>query len=418
MSFTLSPETNSVASCAKHVSGQNSFFRRVLFITFTMAILSAGLNASAQTPPQSLPPTTSVPSDCEDLPIDGAQFMQRVNSFVVYGHLTDIKYIENELGTKLNLTSGYEKPDGMSGDFKYEANQLFEKPVQVSLNIATFFGGGTDSALAIGGWPPTINIVDECFRVPLSTFVTYFGKNFSIGYMGGQEIWSWYLSGPNNSTVSLSVTANGNKIVNGFAIDQMTPSSPAALHAPPPFCRKFTLTDAKFLDMLDMITNHGDITDIAFMERALGTKLSLTPTYGEDGSSDPDTTIYRSDHLLDAPIPVEIDIFRGKDRQDMGGESARMRLSGPDPDFYFNCLKLTMAEVFSSFARRNLSDASRCVPTGDCGEYVWKLHTTKENDARQKLLIGWEYNGNDSDNTRVNFRHQIVTNVEISQSPH
>jgi hypothetical protein len=190
-----------------------------------------------------------------------------------------------------------------------------------------------------------------------------------------------------------------------------------ALQSLPPFCKKFTLTDAQFLDMLHAIVNHGDVTDIAFMEKTLGTKLSQVPTYREDGKPDPDETYYRNDHLLGSPIPVEIDIFRGKERQEMGGESARMRLSGPNSDFYFHCLKLTMTDFFSSFARKNLSFASICIPTGGCGDYVWKLNIPGKNDVRLEMDVSWSYDGGDTV-TRFNFQHQIVTSVDISQSPH
>ncbi len=236
--------------------------------------------------------------------------------------------------------------------------------------------------------------------------------------MGGQEIWTWSLPGPNNSTFNLSATIDKDKLINTLTVHQMTPPSPTALQTPPPFCRKFTLTDAQFLGLLQAIVNHGDETDIAFMEKTLGTKLSQTAADGEDGKPDPDQTDYQSDHLLGSPIPVAIDIFRGKDSNEMGGEKARMRLGGPNSDFYFHCLKLTMTDFFSSFSRKNLSIASIDGPYGDAGDYVWKLYIPGKNDVALEMHVSWTYDGGDNDLTRFNYQHQIVTSVDISQSPH
>ena len=63
---------------------------------------------------------------------------------------------------------------------------------------------------------------------------------------------------------------------------------PLSVSVPAAYCKQSTLTGPAFLNLLNTIIKHGDLTDIAFLQKTLGTKLSLNPEYGADGKPDPD----------------------------------------------------------------------------------------------------------------------------------
>ena len=57
------------------------------------------------------------------------------------------------------------------------------------------------------------------------------------------------------------------------AVAQSSPP-PVAIHQLPSYCQRSTLTGVKFMQMVQAIIAHGDLTDIAFLEKTFGTKFN------------------------------------------------------------------------------------------------------------------------------------------------
>ncbi len=121
----------------------------------------------------------------------------------------------------------------------------------------------------------------------------------------------------------------------------------AAPPAPPPsspssteFCKQSTLTGLKFMQLLQTIIRHGDLSDIPFMEKALGTKFRQSHLD------------YESNQTLGAPIQVMIDTYDGEMKKgdilaviSFNGDS----MTAPDATFIQDCLHLSRNEFYADF---------------------------------------------------------------------
>ena len=73
-------------------------------------------------------------------------------------------------------------------------------------------------------------------------------------------------------------------------------------------CRTSELTQEKLLAMLHTIVMHGDLTDVAFIEATLQTKLQLQEPGGPIGDPNPDAKIYTTSSILGSPILVRLSV--------------------------------------------------------------------------------------------------------------
>ena len=167
---------------------------------------------------------------------------------------------------------------------------------------------------------------------------------------------------------------------------------PLSVSVPAAYCKQSTLTGPAFLNLLNTIIKHGDLTDIAFLQKTLGTKLSLNPEYGADGKPDPDNLDYNSDEVEGNPIHVAVRVRKGERVHEMGGEIALVQFvpASPsiiEPSFFVNCLKLTGADFVSAFGRQGFF----FVPTGPLGAGFGKkrLNMPGKNDAN--LYVWFDY---------------------------
>src|ERR1700692_1448615 len=88
-----------------------------------------------------------------------------------------------------------------------------------------------------------------------------------------------------------------------------------AIHQVPSYCQRSTLTGFQFLQLIHTIIAHGDLTDIKFLEKTLGTKFSTSHGWSEKGTPDPQILFLDSERTLGNPISVHIIIIYAKSDQ-------------------------------------------------------------------------------------------------------
>jgi hypothetical protein len=142
--------------------------------------------------------------------------------------------------------------------------------------------------------------------------------------------------------------------VGARAAGAQTPTLPQNVLVAAEYCKQASLTRPAFLNLLKTIIKHGDLTDIAFLQKTLGAKFSLSYGFGKDGGPDPRQLIYDSYQVLSNPIHVHLRVVEGSEIQEQGGQIARMQIWGTsmdlnNPNFIRDCLKLSAVDFISSF---------------------------------------------------------------------
>lgn len=181
---------------------------------------------------------------------------------------------------------------------------------------------------------------------------------------------------------------------------------------PAGYCKQFTLTGPIFLNMMDTIVKHGDLTDIAFLEKTLGTHLSLNPWIGPYGTPDPDTLYYKSDQVLGSSVPVEVRVFKGKKIQAAGGLIAEVRFQPPREALFPACLTLTSADFVSLFGRLSFMWIGGPLSHGD--GYI-RLKTPGKNGTKLEFSFAWVFNYEPGEPLHPIPQDESVVAVTISQ---
>jgi hypothetical protein len=140
------------------------------------------------------------------------------------------------------------------------------------------------------------------------------------------------------------------------ATAQSIPVSQPAVQKMPAYCQRSTLTSAQFMQSIRAIISHGDLTDIPFIEKTLGTKFTVSQGWKPDGSSDPQKFIYQSSEALGSPIQVVVVVNPPTAIRTGRDEISRMRIESPSfpesdpvPNFVENCLHISSTDFFSDF---------------------------------------------------------------------
>jgi hypothetical protein len=173
---------------------------------------------------------------------------------------------------------------------------------------------------------------------------------------------------------------------------------------PAAYCKQSSLTGPIFLNLLNTIVKHDDLTDIAFLEKTLGTKLSVLPALGP-GPPDKDDLAVFGDSVLGSPIAVQVKVIRGKDVQAAGGIIAEVDFRSSS--LAINCLRLTSADFASLFGQ--LSG----MWTGgyDVGEGWIKPKTTEKNGVKLEISFGWNCHCTD----RSTLQTERITDVTLKE---
>jgi hypothetical protein len=163
------------------------------------------------------------------------------------------------------------------------------------------------------------------------------------------------------------------------------------------YCKQSTLTGPAFLNLLNTIVKHGDLTDIAFLQKTLGTKFSMS--YGLwYGNPDHQEQEYDSDQVLGSPfhvhVDVDLDVIEGKPSL-FGNAIAGIRFEGTGnfPEAgggYINdCMELPVKELESRYGAEGFRQIYASPPgNGPLGESTRAKFPGQHNT---KLGITWLY---------------------------
>jgi hypothetical protein len=163
------------------------------------------------------------------------------------------------------------------------------------------------------------------------------------------------------------------------------------------------------MQLVQTIIAHGDLTDIAFTEKAFGAKFSSQSNVATAvGETNRPIVRYGSVGVLGNPISVILVVDYSKATQLENDQIAVMGLDSlgfpsPQPNFITDCLNISTSDL-SAFFGGGFDFSTPGLPSGDSG-------TTKEIDlpgkrgSRLYLNIGY------------NLENMIVDHIAVVQRP-
>lgn len=178
---------------------------------------------------------------------------------------------------------------------------------------------------------------------------------------------------------------------------QTAPSVPQGPSGPGADCKQSNLTAPVFLNMLNAIIKYGDLTDIVFLQKSLGTKFNKSYGPGPDGKPDYQEPEYDSDQVFGAPIHVQVvihlDVIEGKPSV-FRDEIARMKFESVGTfaevgwGYIHDCMKLMPSNLGARRYGAYAATPFDVVPTSNISEAAARPIPGR-NDT--KLGIGWTY---------------------------
>ncbi len=123
----------------------------------------------------------------------------------------------------------------------------------------------------------------------------------------------------------------------------------------PAYCNKYTLTGPEFMSAIKDILDHGDLTDISFIEKTL--KTSFTLSYFDtnpDGEPDNQALKYYTGQMLNSPITDVLWIDASRARQLKFDSIAIMSIDSQslprsNMNYILDCLGIPMSSVAPFF---------------------------------------------------------------------
>jgi hypothetical protein len=181
------------------------------------------------------------------------------------------------------------------------------------------------------------------------------------------------------------------------------------------YCKQSSLTGPAFMNLLNTITEHGDLTDIAFLQKTLGTKFILSY---EESIPDHQQVDYSSDQMVGAPIHIDGYVRNGQLIQKMGGAIAFLRFMPPpsmmSSSFFVNCMKLTGADFASTFKGQPFAYFSNLSPF--IGTASKTLNIPGKNKAKLDIMFSYEFNYEPPEHLRPTPQEALVDTVIISEA--
>jgi hypothetical protein len=178
-------------------------------------------------------------------------------------------------------------------------------------------------------------------------------------------------------------------------------TQPPIQHSPT-YCKQSTLTNVKFMQLIQALIAHGDLTDIAFIEKMLGTKFSSNYGTKLDGTPEHQTIILNSDQMLGGPIHVELIINYELSKQSKTGIIAALAI-GQQSNFFADCLQINESYLSSYFGGNFLGKPpGPGIPTASVDQMNGR---TGHNGSQIYLSFTYNLSGG------------LVTSFGISESP-
>lgn len=127
----------------------------------------------------------------------------------------------------------------------------------------------------------------------------------------------------------------------------------------PAYCKVATVTGVTLMQDINSILAHGNLTDVAFVEKTLGTKFKLSGHFSGRGRW-PDSDDYDANEVLGNPIDIDLRIFSPSAKVLSADQLATLTIgdfesySGQDydnarPDFVRDCFGILKSEYASFF---------------------------------------------------------------------
>lgn len=167
----------------------------------------------------------------------------------------------------------------------------------------------------------------------------------------------------------------------------VAPSQPPAGESAPAACLDH-MSGAKFMRMIQKIISHGDLTDVAYTEKLLHAKFTLSYSDGPDGKPDPQRLFYFIGPEQRAPLGASLYVNLSKQDQLKDAEFAFMRIGGA---YISDCVHVPAASFASYFG----GDFFSAIATDGGGiTGAFQGHSTPgKNGTKLFLRIDYEHNG-------------------------
>ncbi len=154
------------------------------------------------------------------------------------------------------------------------------------------------------------------------------------------------------------------------AFAQTNPSAMAAVPQLASYCKSSSLSGPEFMRSLHEIVSHGDLDDVGFITKILGTKFIGLGSTTLGGILPSQITNYRTDEVLDNPIQVRLTLYQYPTQPNGHNQIAFMRIESlpmptSDFDFISACLHISPKDFSSYFAGDFSFDAIDPAPSAN-----------------------------------------------------
>ncbi len=190
---------------------------------------------------------------------------------------------------------------------------------------------------------------------------------------------------------------------------QSSSASPSSIHKQPAYCRTSKLTGLEFMKKIRSVIFHGDLTDIAFLQKNFAIKLNSSFGLSEDGKPDDRIEKFSSDAIVGSPIQMQL-IHNTSHEMQLKYAIAYIIFSrvpgknslNTEQNFIADCLQLTASELSSYFGGGGWVG----VPTDGAPFAVYRDVGISKGKADSIIDLSFTFNVGD----------KIVTSVTMAQN--
>ncbi|MDE1883517.1 MAG: hypothetical protein KGH70_05990 [Rhodospirillales bacterium] len=305
------------------------------------------------------------PSYCAQSTITGTNFLLLIRNVIAHGNLADKPFIETTFGTRFTRTAQWNNPStGQIGQI-YETDHAMGNQIYLRLNenisAETQIRDNSIGSMILGGFAqfgnPRPDFVHDCFHLSMDDISAVFpGRFIDVRISDAIMVKEQSLPGAHHSTFYLNIHLDKDGLVDWIMLEQSAflPAMPA--QPLPAYCTESKLSGSEFMQAVNDIVTHGDLTDIPFLQKILRTTFQSSFGLKMDGTQDRQTVIYQATTLLGAPMQMRL-VNWAKDRQAMMRQIASIGFysktaPSSDADFIRNCLNIHVSDFFVTYGNQ------------------------------------------------------------------
>jgi len=185
----------------------------------------------------------------------------------------------------------------------------------------------------------------------------------------------------------------------------MSANAPAIYH-PPAYCKQSTLTGVEFMQAIQFIIAHNDLTDLAFTEKTIGANFRAD----DKTSSHSQIDSYQADQVLNSPVRARLQVVNFENNQLRPNWISSMRIeslgfSSTAPAFIEDCLHIKAANFSSYFG----NGFQVFAPLGDTDVAVLDAIQTPYKPTRTDSKLGLSFT--------FNPKNSLILDLGIVQRP-